>query len=109
MRRGDPSRQLAAGRHTTPVEKLGRRDTPCPFLQKDQCSIYDVRPITCRDMAVAGSDSLACSFENMALGREKDPRTLPVPQTKMQPILQAWTAIVFSRRTAFADIRQFFP
>lgn len=106
---GTRSQMLAPGRHTTPVEKLGRKDTPCPFLKNNQCSIYDVRPVMCRDMAITGPDALACSFENMALFREKDPRAILVPQTKMNPALAAWASIVQARRSTLADIRQFFP
>lgn len=105
---GAKAQSLPPGRHTTAVEKLGRKDTPCPFLKDDQCSIYDVRPVMCRDMAIAGPDALACSFENMALFREKDPRTILVPQTKMNPALAAWASVVRERRSTLADIRQFF-
>jgi Fe-S-cluster containining protein len=100
--------EFRPGRHTTPVNQLGRKDTPCPFLVDSACSIYEVRPFVCRDMSVLDQDALTCSFENMALERANDARALPVPQTSAQPVFHAFSVLTVHTE-AFADIRQFFP
>ena len=97
------------GRHTTSLGQLGRADTPCPFLVDHACSIYEVRPFVCRDMAVLDVDALTCSFENMALARAGDPRAAAVPQSTVRPLAEAFGHLTMRPSTAFADIRQFFP
>jgi Fe-S-cluster containining protein len=38
--------------YTTLVGTYFRQDIPCPFLEDGACSIYDERPITCREYLV---------------------------------------------------------
>lgn len=107
---GRKPRQLPPGRHTTPIEQLGRQDTPCTFLDQGKCSIYDNRPFVCRELTVMDVDALACSFENMYLERMKDPRRIPVPQLDLPPLRDALLELLKgSKSGAWADIRQFFP
>ena len=106
---GRKAARLPAGHLTTPMEKLGRRDTPCPFLKDDECSIYEDRPFVCREMAVLDRDALVCSFENMALARAHDARMLTVPQATVPPLASAYSRIVTHPGMTLADIRQFFP
>jgi Fe-S-cluster containining protein len=101
--------KLPPGRHTTSRQKLGRQDTPCPFLVDHACSIYEARPFVCRDMAVLDVDALTCSFENMELARRADPRAVSVPQHTVRPVVEAFAHLTMRPTAAFADIRQFFP
>ncbi len=101
--------QFSPGHHTTGNELLGRPDTPCPFLKEDACSIYDVRPIVCRNFVIADIDNLLCSFENMALAAAKDSRAVLVPQLQAGPIFAAYRHLNTAKKQPLADIRQFFP
>lgn len=94
---------------TTPISRLGRPGTPCPFLVDHACSIYEARPFVCRSMAVVDDTPITCSFENMALARANDPRTVGVPESKPGPLVDAFKRISEQRSQAIADIRQFFP
>ncbi|RRS00932.1 YkgJ family cysteine cluster protein [Aquabacterium soli] len=96
---------LSAGRHTV----MGHAERPCPFLIDNQCSIYEHRPYNCRSLAVVDRDALACSDENTALTRAKDPRAVPVTMTKMQAFDPLYQEVVVRKGTVWADIRQFFP
>jgi len=100
---------LPPGRLTTPMDQLGRRDTPCPFLVDGNCSIYPDRPYVCREMTVLDLDALACSFENMALARAGDDRVFRVPQAKAPPVAEVHARVVAHPNMTLADIRQFFP
>lgn len=101
--------RLRPGRNTTPINALGRKSTPCTFLENSECSIYEARPFVCRELAVVDIDALACSFENMALARANDPRAITVAQTKVGPVADAFTRLVVRPSASFGDIRQFFP
>jgi Fe-S-cluster containining protein len=39
--------QLIKQRYAEEVERYYRQDIPCPFLENDSCSIYEVRPYSC--------------------------------------------------------------
>ncbi|HIV70901.1 MAG TPA: YkgJ family cysteine cluster protein [Candidatus Aquabacterium excrementipullorum] len=102
---GRAAAALPPGRHTA----LGQVDTPCPFLVENRCSIYEHRPYSCRSLAVVDRDALACSEENTALTRAKDPRAVPVVMTKMLAFDPLYRDITGRKAGSWADIRQFFP
>lgn len=74
--------------------------TPCPFLSKGKCSIYENRPIACR-----------LNF-NMADTPEQCDTQVPSEESyvmflNMQPLEQAFLVAFFDEK--WADIRDFFP
>ena len=60
-------------------------------------------------MAVLGPDALACSFENIALSRARDPLALDIPEVKPRELVEAFEAELGRRHILVRDIRQFFP
>lgn len=97
----------ASGR---PIKKVERTKMPmtvaedvpataCPFLQGDECSIYENRPIACRITFNISDDALFC---DPALAPEG---TQP-PTISMDGFLMAY-AIAFVKEP-LADIRSFF-
>jgi Fe-S-cluster containining protein len=100
-------KKLPKGIRMLSQSALGRADTPCPFLKNHECSIYEVRPIACRNYVVMDVDNLLCGFENEALALAEDPRAVPVPSTRAQPIFRAYLSL--AKNQTWADIRQFFP
>lgn len=100
-------KKFPKGVHFPPESSLGHSDTPCPFLKNNECSIYEVRPIVCRNFVVTDVDNLLCGFENRALDLAQDPRFVPVQYIKALPMLEAYQKLAIDQ--PWADIRQFFP
>jgi uncharacterized protein len=78
-------------------------DTPCPFLENHECSIYEHRPFECRTHVNLDRDSYWCRYENA------EGALIPKP---MIPQLGAARDLVSMRKRAppiFGDIRDFFP
>ena len=93
----------------TPAPALYKPDTPCPFLVNHLCSVYNVRPMACRNHVVLDIDNLLCSFENQNLAQVGDSRSVPFPKLEAGPILETYRQMAIEKRQAIADIRQFFP
>jgi Fe-S-cluster containining protein len=69
---------------------------PCPFLQGDECGIYDRRPFSCRVHVSLDDDDLLCRLV---------PGHAPYADTRqVQAIFMA-----AQRGETMADIREFFP
>jgi Fe-S-cluster containining protein len=78
-------------------------DTPCPFLENDECSIYEYRPLECRTHFNFDRDSYWCRYENA------EGALIPKP---VIPQLGAARDLVSMGKNAppiFGDIRDFFP
>ena len=106
---GRPAKTFSPGMQPKVIGTTGKVDMPCPFLKNDSCSIYQHRPYNCRSVAILGRDALLCSVENTMLTRANDPRATPVPMTKMDALHPLYSELTKHPRTAWADIRQFFP
>lgn len=102
-------RTLTPGRHSIEGTSPDWKNTPCPFLKDDRCSIYEHRPYNCRSLGVVDKDSLTCTPENTALARANDPRAVPVSMTKMQAFDPSYINLTQRSGAIWADIRQFFP
>lgn len=103
---GKTAKQLRPGYKEPGIRHFGR-DTPCGFLVDSKCSIYDARPMVCRNMVSWDIDSLLCGFENWDLGNAKDPRFVPLPMLSMGPMEGAYKTL--SGKDVVGDIRDFFP
>ncbi len=77
--------------------------TPCPFLANGECSIYEVRPLTCRMHMNFDRDNYWCLHENW-LKPEAE-----IPRPTIQPLIDAYHMVISSTRPIMADIRDFFP
>lgn len=73
----------------------------CPFLKDHRCSIYEVRPFSCRSHFNMGDDPEACDIINR-------PGTT-VPYFNSNPLLMTLVAITIEGGDIIADIREFFP
>lgn len=74
--------------------------SPCPFLVQDSCSVYEVRPLVCRNHASYDVTNTACLPTHMNEER---------PILTFGGLLKAWVE-VSSKQGIFvvADIRDFF-
>lgn len=75
--------------------------SPCPFLKDDKCSIYAIRPLSCRVLYNLDVDSLLCTIV------EGEPLRVPYLDYRQYNdiIFQTFAADA----TTMADIREFFP
>jgi uncharacterized protein len=74
---------------------------PCPFLTKNQCSIYAVRPFACRTHFNVGNDPGACDII-------RDPGRR-VPYFNFNTLTNVRALMFFNAGASFADVREFFP
>lgn len=81
--------------------------TPCNFLVRGECSIYEHRPFMCRNQVNLDSDNLLCSFENWELAKANSPMHTGIPMQDPGPLLIAYRQV--SSRDVVGDIRDFFP
>jgi Fe-S-cluster containining protein len=77
--------------------------TPCPFLQAGECSIYEARPLTCRMHLNFDVDAFWCLHENW---NHPDAH---IPRPDITPLMDAYHALAGKARPVVADIRDFFP
>lgn len=77
--------------------------TPCPFLKKGVCSIYEYRPLICRIHVNMDVDDYWCRFENW-----NNPGGA-VPKPTFNSILNAFIELNQKSGSAVADIRDYFP
>jgi uncharacterized protein len=76
--------------------------TPCPFLANGECSIYEVRPLTCRMHMNFDRDNYWCLHENWQKPEAE------IPRPTISPLIDAYHAVT-ANQTIMADIRDFFP
>ncbi|OIQ82991.1 flagellin N-methylase [mine drainage metagenome] len=77
--------------------------TPCPFLQQGACSIYAVRPLTCRLHVNFDLDNYWCLHENW-----KKPDAI-IPRPTIHALVDAYRRLAGQAHPVVADIRDFFP
>jgi hypothetical protein len=90
-----------------PDEDAFSSGTPCNFLVGGECSIYEHRPLMCRNQVNLDKDNLLCSFENWELARANNPMHTGIPMQDPGPLLVAYRQV--SSRDLVGDIRDFFP
>lgn len=78
-------------------------NTPCPFLKKGACSIYEHRPLICRIHVSLDVDSYWCEFDNW----HKPGGSVPKPT--FHSVFKAFTELNQQSGSVVADIRDFFP
>lgn len=77
-------------------------DNPCPFLENDLCSIYEVRPVECRQLVNLDVDNLLCHLHV--------DEVFNVPYMDMRDFETASVMLQgVSEYNRLADIREFFP
>lgn len=103
---GLPAIQLKHGYVLPETHEFGK-DTPCTFLKNDRCSIYEHRPVMCRNAVNLDVDSLLCGFENWDLDKRKDKRFTGIPMLGLGPLMAAYQKTAGS--DCVGDIRAFFP
>lgn len=82
---------------------LNGYESPCPFLQKGLCSIYEHRPLVCRKHVSLDRDALLCEL----IGEPND-----VPYLGMKDYVDTLAKVTtdYGRtRPKVGDIREFFP
>ncbi len=78
--------------------------TPCPFLSNGECSIYEVRPLTCRMHMNFDRDNYWCLHENWQKPQAE------IPRPTIQPLEEAYHQLMSqTKQHIVADIRDFFP
>lgn len=77
-------------------------DHPCPFLDREAgaCTIYEDRPLACRQQINLDDDALLCI--------PTPPETNPVPYLDMR-LYTLWSLEVTAGGGVLGDIREFFP
>jgi len=80
-------------------------ETPCSFLENNECSIYEYRPLECRANFNFDRDSYWCQYENW------DKPGAAVPKPGIAPLASAYNHVSRGKspRPIVADIRDFFP
>lgn len=81
------------------LESKPQQSSPCPFLQDEACSVYDVRPMACRLLVNLDDDDVLC--------RLVPGQAIPVPYANSQQLKVLY--LLAQPATPFADIRDFFP
>lgn len=77
-----------------------RTGHPCTFLEAGRCSIYEHRPMACRQQFNLDDDSLLCQLVEGG--------DIPVPYLYQQPA-QAAYLMLWGTKSRMADIREWFP
>jgi Fe-S-cluster containining protein len=77
--------------------------TPCPFLENGECSIYEARPLTCRMHLNFDVDPYWCLHENW-----NKPEAV-IPRPDISPLMEAYYLLAGKAKPVVADIRDFFP
>jgi uncharacterized protein len=95
------------------VTNVARRDpfesfsnkTPCSFLENEECSIYDDRPLACRSHFNFDRDSYWCRYQNW-----NKPGAI-VPSPRIPQLADAYNVVSRGKapEATVADIRDFFP
>jgi uncharacterized protein len=98
--------QLRPGYKMQDIHAYGE-DKPCTFLVDGACSIYEHRPVVCRNQVNLDIDPLLCGFENWELHKAEDPRFTPIPMLGLGPIMTAYQQLASQDQAG--DIRDFFP
>ncbi len=97
----------ATGRKAATVEDSVKHEqhrfvgVPCPFLSDDLCTIYEHRPLVCRNHASFYATAKWCAPEHSL-------RT-DAPMVNFSGIDEAYFAVSGRDRMILADIRDFFP
>lgn len=74
---------------------------PCPFLKGNLCSIYEVRPSSCRTNFNLSEYPEICEIT--------DAPSMAIPNLDMRSLCFSEAVAAFDRGDTLADIREFFP
>jgi len=80
QRSGNLAARVAAAHLNTKdydFDARGKHPHPCPLLEQDVCSIYELRPLTCRFAASANAEICARSYHNLSS------ENIPTPLTHL--------------------------
>lgn len=78
------------------------RDVPCPFLLDQRCSVYEVRPATCRAHHSLNEDNEQCKMSTPS-------QESSVPSFNLKAPLYALAFLAFKAGESVGDIREYFP
>lgn len=92
-------RSLREARLTREETALKYWGSPCPFLDKDECSIHAHRPIACRLHFSLADTPFFCRTD-------LKPDESAVPNIQLPPFWRAYTTV--TQHTNHGDIREFF-
>jgi uncharacterized protein len=81
------------------------KQTPCPFLKSNECSIYEHRPLECRANFNFDRDSYWCQYENW----DKPGAAVPKPVIPQLGLAYMLISRGKAPEPLVADIRDFFP
>jgi len=73
----------------------------CPFLVKNECSIYAVRPLACRTHFNMSRDPELCDIKTTPGGR--------VPYFNFRELTMVHCVLFLNAGCSFADVRDYFP
>lgn len=78
----------------------GGRQPPCPFLADGRCSVYAVRPMSCRLHHSLDATPTQCDVD-------LPPEQSHVPKYQMKPLELGYLSLMLNQ--VWGDIREFFP
>jgi uncharacterized protein len=81
------------------------KETQCPFLENNECSIYEHRPLECRSNFNFDRDSYWCQYENW----DKPGAAVLKPVIPQLALAYGLVSRGKSAEPTVADIRDFFP
>lgn len=82
-------------------------NTPCTFLENNECSIYDNRPFVCRNHSSFETSADSCRLTDENGGRRQGVQLLTPDFPGVKEALNVVVNLV--GRTDYADIRDYFP
>ncbi|ROZ62574.1 YkgJ family cysteine cluster protein [Ramlibacter sp. WS9] len=83
------------------VDSYFALNAPCPFLEEESCSIYEERPITCREYLVTSHPALCANLDSAGVERVQLPLQLFNAMARWQapqkgPFLEQWVPLVLA-------------
>jgi Fe-S-cluster containining protein len=93
--------------YTAMARNYFRQGIPCPFLEEEACSIYEERPITCREYLVTSPPELCASPDSKGVRRVRLPLRVfnAVARWQVPPaehFLERWVPLILAPEWAEA-------